>query len=440
MKRRWLQHPTTGALALILALALVSGVEATEIIDLSGRDASSLAFGRLAQASAAWKGSLGYASDAWGNATGPGYVSASRPDFLSAPQLDFLKSWYDARPELGIRIGRTAIESSSLRAALAAEEALAAAGRARRAAEEIAARTKDTKSISTDGDAPKAGEKTDAPGGSQEPTAAEAEDTPDLAAAAHEEKRQGGASSAEHRASFLFDGARTRAMNILSPRCSEGDFEKVLQRMQANGDTVAYLFVANEGDGDWAGYSPFGSHGLSGDIDEKTVRLMKARLAKVKAAGLDPILWLRADDSDGFNGLSLERQKRYQAEAQRLFDDDCRSWVLGLELDEYFTQEQIRELCSQLKGLTSKKVGVHFTSLGKVDQAMASGADQFYGQYGFDRSPSEIESATRQVVKQLNDKMEFIAAEYHKSADSDEARALGQAALRGGARGTGNGR
>lgn len=115
-------------LAMLLILGLFTApASAQQVVDLSGPDGPALAYGRFASATAAWRSGLEGPRDAWGNLRSEGYVSASRPDALAAALLDFLRDWFAERPELGLRIARSPLEAQTLRCALAAERALAAA-------------------------------------------------------------------------------------------------------------------------------------------------------------------------------------------------------------------------------------------------------------------------------------------------------------------------
>ena len=387
----------------LLLLCLPAALPAMDVVDLSGPDGVSLAFGRLSEGTTAWKASLDGNRDAWGNLVGPGYVGAERPDHPSTAQLDFLADWYGRHPERGLRIARTSVEASCLRASIEAERRLAAAAEAARRLEDrrrlegplpprtAARRSRLRLRRSIPPPRPVGSPTRTAPepltprrAGTGAPTRRKT--LPDLAGAARAESPAPSASG-EHRASFLFDDARTRAMNVLSPRCPDGDFEKILGRMKANGDTVAYLFLANEGDGGWAGYSPYGGTELGKAVDEAAVRHMKARLARVRDAGLSPILWLRADDSPA--------TERAEHGAAGTLPERCRAPLRrGLRRlgggGSSSTRASPPTRCgasrAHLKGLTRKKVGVHFTSLERADMALASGADLFYGQYGFGKS------------------------------------------------------
>ncbi|MCA9754029.1 MAG: hypothetical protein KC591_17655, partial [Gemmatimonadetes bacterium] len=130
------------------------------------------------------------------------------------------------------------------------------------------------------------------------------------------------------------------------------------------------------------------------------------------------------------------------ARCVELFDDLADAWCVGLELDEVFgTAERVSALTHELETRTERPVGVHFTALDRWDWAVDSGADLWFGQYGFGLSPEKIRRLTEQTIVRLDGRIGFWAFEYHLSSTSADAKALGDAAISvPGCLGTGNGR
>ena len=72
------------------------------MIDLND---AGLVFGVLREGVDAWRASLGYATDSWGNQISEGYVEARRPDFVCEGLRAFLKNYYKDNPSLYASLG-----------------------------------------------------------------------------------------------------------------------------------------------------------------------------------------------------------------------------------------------------------------------------------------------------------------------------------------------
>ena len=282
-----------------------------------------------------------------------------------------------------------------------------------------------------------------------------------------------------HKASFLFDNGGTRVMNILSPRLSFDQFKGIVQRCKGNGDNMLYLYLMNEKDGPWTPYSMYVNNQIGGTIDDGVVSEYKRRIEYVRDEKLGIVFWLRADDSPNFNktlvrsadgqvkevwvytappkdiapvdesfltngpALSFNRrstasQEKYQADAVNLFDKYASAWIVGLEANEYYSDTTVNHFANQLQQLTSKPIGVHMTPM-KYSAAQQPAVDGLWLQYGFNKSPSQVKSDTQNIAGKLGGKPVY-ATEYNLSSDSATAKAQGDAAISGGAHGTGNGR
>lgn len=261
----------------------------------------------------------------------------------------------------------------------------------------------------------------------------------------------------DHRASFLFDNAGTRSMNILAYNLDDGYFNNVVNRMKANNDKVSYLYVGyNKGDGPGI-TSIYVNDVFGGTIDSNKTKLMESRIKKIRDKDLKIVGWLFADDNQAtvktwykpntwfakvdktitIQHNDTEKLKKYVKSVVDLFDDYISEYVIGIEVNEYLTQSQVDQLAQYVKSLTDKPVGCHMTS-GQYGWSGMGSINKHYHQYGFGKPNSYIESETRKISGALNKPV--IAAEYDKSSDSAGAKARGDAAIRGGASGTGNGR
>ena len=245
-----------------------------------------------------------------------------------------------------------------------------------------------------------------------------------------------------HRAAFLLDNAATRCMNVLSYQMSDDAFRAIVGRCKG-WNNVWYGFIANHGDGNPPITSFYANDEHGGQIDQPKLDLMRKRIEYIRQQGFTFIPWFYSDDSNRHvTSKSLTVQGIYLKHARSLLGDlFTGDKVLGLELDEYWQESTVRALTAQLRTLyPHSRIGVHFTRLGKYTWAVNCGADVLYGQYGFGHSAGTVRTQTVDVINKLAGRCDFIACEYHKSSDSAEAKALGDAAMRGGASGTGNGR
>lgn len=249
---------------------------------------------------------------------------------------------------------------------------------------------------------------------------------------------QSGLTIKDHRASFLFDNAGTRVMNILAYNLDDNQFNSVLNRCKNNGDTVVYLYVGyNNGDGPGI-TSIYVNDQFGGSIDNNKVSIIKKRMQKVRDKGMYIVGWLFADDNTRkVNFKDTEALKTYIKNVVDRFDEYISEYVIGIEANEYLSASQVDQLASYLKGKVNKSIGNHMTP-GQYGYSASGNIQKHYHQYGFNKSNSYIESETRKVIGALGKPV--IGAEYDMSSDSVGAKARGDAVIRGGGSGTGNGR
>ena len=81
----------------------VAGSDASRrIIDANN---SGLVFGTLKEGVDAWRASLGYTTDQWGNEITEGYLEAKRPDYVCESLRTFLKNYYKDKPGIWVSLG-----------------------------------------------------------------------------------------------------------------------------------------------------------------------------------------------------------------------------------------------------------------------------------------------------------------------------------------------
>lgn len=241
------------------------------------------------------------------------------------------------------------------------------------------------------------------------------------------------------RASFLFDNAGTRAMNMLSYNASESQVKTVMNRQKKNGDKTVWLFFSNQGDGKPAPTSMYKAL-FGGDVSTDRITIMRNRLDMYRDNGFKVVAWLTADDSSAISNASLATHKKHISDVMKYFDDQIDAYCVGLEMNEDNRKNMAKNLIAYAKSLSKKDIGVHLTNE-KWEEAIQWGADTLYYQTGFGKSAAQVKAECASVIGKLNGRCKMVLAEYSKSSDTKSAREIGQAAMTvSGCMGTGNGR
>jgi hypothetical protein len=230
------------------------------------------------------------------------------------------------------------------------------------------------------------------------------------------------------RASFLMMDSKWMTLNYLHPNANKNGMRAAAK---ANGDTHIYLYSRNAGDNGGG----FNLGQISPQADWET------QLDVLNASGLKPVMWLTPDDSRAITVQSLDEQKAHFNEVVRRFDNKVTGYVACLECDEYWSPAMVNALVIHLKSITDKPVGVHLTSgIGghKGKNEYYANADYVFLQTGWNKTPAEITAMVKQAMAVTGKPV--VASEYATESRTAAARALGDAACRAGAIGTGNGR
>lgn len=160
----------------------------------------------------------------------------------------------------------------------------------------------------------------------------------------------------------------------------------------------------------------------------------KRKLQELVADGIKPVLWLTSDTGSWRNkplGAIKQDLTNFIPHVDRLVS----SYSLGIEIDEYWTRAEAREIAKHLRTLTMKKIAAHQRA-GRWDYCKDAWCDYMILQYGFGRSDSII-PLTRAAMQDL--KKPVIAGEYNARAPERHSIRLGDAGIRAGAAGFGNG-
>ncbi|HAI39551.1 MAG TPA: hypothetical protein DCM40_16305 [Maribacter sp.] len=224
------------------------------------------------------------------------------------------------------------------------------------------------------------------------------------------------------RASFLLhnDVRNWMSLSYLSSNVDDAWRRRVENALINQGDTHIYIYSHNENDG------------IGNVLPQSDWEL---RLDHLNSRGLRPVMWLMADDSPNLASKPLSYHKSHNSEMVSRFDDKVDGYVIGLEVDEYWSAEQVKEMVDDLKTKTNKPVGVHLSP--GIKLAYLENADIIYLQTGFNLNESQFRA---KVTEALSLGKPVIVSEYHMDSSSTVAKRYGDIACEMGAVGTGNGR
>jgi hypothetical protein len=202
--------------------------------------------------------------------------------------------------------------------------------------------------------------------------------------------------------------------------------QSCLRDMQARNYTHMYVYVYNEED--------YGGPRFDYYQDPQGFRSL---LQEIRGAGLLPVVFLHPDDAPVNKKRPVEELKSRLDALIPVIDSLVSSYVLGLELDEYWPFEKANQLGQHLNGLTRKKIAAHQLP-GRWDYCQQAGwCDYMILQYGFGKSLEAIADMTREALRDL--RRPVVAGEYNLRGEEDKGQKMGDAAVAAGAVGFGNG-
>jgi hypothetical protein len=144
-----------------------------------------------------------------------------------------------------------------------------------------------------------------------------------------------------------------------SDSLSETEQAKILNDIKSGGYNSIFLYTLNQGDYGGKSVSPYQSGIIGGAFDDTKIRGWRNELINLIGQGIRPILWLVADESPAIRNTSTIELKRYIQKMVQSFDDLPVMWVLGLEVDEYWTKAQADDLGTYLQSIANNPVGIH---------------------------------------------------------------------------------
>ncbi len=247
--------------------------------------------------------------------------------------------------------------------------------------------------------------------------------SPSLAANPHSDNSQQlEADAVYHQTDFLSAGCFTHTFAGLSASARSSCLNAIASR----GYTHFYLYAYNEND--------YGGPSFNFYNDPLTFR---ARLQEIRDRGLAPVVWLVPDDAPVMANKSTSEIQAMMNQLIPQIDGLVSSYVLGLELDEYWSAGKVDDLGKHLRTLTDKMIGVHMVP-GKWSYCKFGWCDYMVLQLGFGKSESFVKSMTSQAISDLGKPV--VAGEYWRPQDGiDGGWHLGDAGVSAGASGFGNG-
>jgi hypothetical protein len=223
-----------------------------------------------------------------------------------------------------------------------------------------------------------------------------------------------------HRTDFLSAGCFTH----VAPGLDARERANCIKNIKSRGYTHFYVYAYNEKDYGGPRFDFYTNPTGYRDI-----------LKEIKGAGLKPVVWLNPDDAIVNRKRSISELTDRMTDLIPYIDDLVSSYVLGLELNEYWAKSKVNTLGKHLRTLTNKKIAVHQTK-GRWDFCRFAWCDYMMLQYGFGKTAAQIKDMTHRAMKGLDKPV--VAAEYSRAREGENVH-LGNAAVSVGARGFGNG-
>jgi hypothetical protein len=224
-----------------------------------------------------------------------------------------------------------------------------------------------------------------------------------------------------HQANFL----ASYCLSHVFPGKDAPERKACLRENKKRKHTHFYVYPYNEND-----YSQWGAPGFDYYEDPQAFRDL---LLEIVDAGMGPVVWLFPDDAPNLHlNTTVSGYREILSNLIPVIDNEVNSYVLGLELDEYFSEIEIEKIGAHLDSLTDKKIGLHF-SPGLTTGIENAWADYLIYQYGFGKTEGQIRSETQAVLDVIYNQYgkPLVAGEYSLFSTSPESEAirLGDAAM-----------
>lgn len=224
--------------------------------------------------------------------------------------------------------------------------------------------------------------------------------------------------------------AERRAMNILSPTMPESRVKEYLDWQTGLGANTVHLILANHRDGEFGGYTIYGST-WGWQIHRPTVDLMLSRILECRRRGFAVVIWFITDDSAPYAAQLKKDPARYCRDVRDLGLLQHASIVCpALEKQDHFgSRKDVAALIAAVRSVWPGKVATHEVA-GKTD--FADLGDICFLQLYPNKSPAQVKAAVAAAVRSVGRPVN--AFEISRNPN----KALCDAAFSGGAIAVGN--
>lgn len=169
-----------------------------------------------------------------------------------------------------------------------------------------------------------------------------------------------------------------------------------------------------------------------------------ALLTELTGAGINPVVWLTSDTGAWKDQAISAIIDDLEAFIPQI-DANVDSYVLGIEIDEYWSLSEANQVATAMQSLTNKPIGFHqgpYDTQGSGSYDFCAGnalCDYMVLQYGTaGLSTGDMTTITNTVISALGTKP-LVAGEYNVGDPEATSISLGDAAIAAGASGFGNG-
>jgi hypothetical protein len=223
-----------------------------------------------------------------------------------------------------------------------------------------------------------------------------------------------------HRADFLTNPeCQGFGGTTFYPRAPASARLKCREGMKSRGYTHMYISVASE---------------AVGNAYYENASAFRTLLQELVNDGIQPVVWLTSDTGPWKDRSVSSIEADLTGLIPRI-DDLVSSYVLGLELEEYWTRSKADQIGNHMQALTAKPIAAHQQS-GEWAYCRSSWCDYMILQYSV-RTAAGVRAETRRAMNDLGKPV--VAGEYNLDGPERISHQLATAAVSAGAAGFGNG-
>jgi hypothetical protein len=192
-------------------------------------------------------------------------------------------------------------------------------------------------------------------------------------------------------------------MNMLSPYMPASKFLSYVAWMKGRGVNFVNLALANEGNGEHAGYCLFGRN-WDWTVDPLYRDHMLSRVRRIRKQIPGYVPWALSDDSRSFNRAALSDPDRYMRDlrASGLLVG-ASMFCMGIEFNEYGSPSDARRMVAAARKVFNRPIAMHQSS-GRYDYFLYSKADVCAYQVDPGRSAEWLVAEARRVKAAIGGK------------------------------------